>query len=85
MKMQKDAPMERRAEDTVREKEAELSAIYEHAPLIMLLVDSNRIIRKANRFAQSFADAPGDEMIGVRPGSALRCMHALENPLGCGF
>jgi PAS domain S-box-containing protein len=85
MNMPIDSSMEQRAEDAVREQEAELSAIYENAPLIMLLVDSDRIIRKANRFAQSFADAVGDELIGIRPGAALRCMHALENPLGCGF
>ena len=63
----------------------ELSAIYEHAPIIMLLVDAERRVRKANGFAVEFAARDAAEMIGLRGGEALRCLHSVDVPAGCGF
>ncbi|MFP4266341.1 MAG: PAS domain S-box protein, partial [Desulfonatronovibrionaceae bacterium] len=64
---------------------AELSAIYEYAPVVMLLVDEDRRIQKANTVAANFAERSMQEMLGLRGGEALRCLHHLDNPQGCGF
>ncbi|MFP4481010.1 MAG: ATP-binding protein, partial [Desulfohalobiaceae bacterium] len=64
---------------------AELSAIHEHAPVAMLLLDKNSLVRKANGVAASFARRLMRDMQGLRGGEALRCLHHLEDPQGCGF
>jgi PAS domain S-box-containing protein len=68
-----------------RKNEAELSAILDHAPIIMALVDRERRVRKINRVAVDFTNRPVEEMIGLRGGEALSCLHSLDNPQGCGF
>lgn len=74
-----------RAEQELRAQEEELGAIYENAPLIMMLVDSDRRVRKANAAAATFADRPSSGMEGLRGGEALRCLNSLDDPNGCGF
>ena len=73
----------KRAEAAIKDQEAELAAIYEHAPLIMLLVDGERRVCKANKAAEEFTGAP--DLLGKRGGEALRCLHSLDDPNGCGF
>jgi PAS domain S-box-containing protein len=74
-----------RTEETLRAQEAELGAIYENAPFVMMLVDSKHRIRKVNRQAVSLAGSSAAEMIGHRRGEAMGCIHAFEHPDGCGF
>lgn len=75
----------RLAEEVLADKHAELAAIYEHTPVLMVLVDSAYTVRKANAAAAAFAGVgPGDAR-GERLGEALRCLHRLDDPQGCGF
>jgi PAS domain S-box-containing protein len=64
---------------------AELTAIYRNTPLLLILVDSNRRVRKANAAAAGFTGSPAEIMIGKQGGEALRCIHHLDDPRGCGF
>ena len=81
-----EANSELKKENSVRkETEEELSSIYKHTPVLMLLVDKERKVRKANAFATQFAGTPAEEMIGKRAGEALRCIRHLDDPKGCGF
>ncbi|RJX29303.1 MAG: PAS domain S-box protein [Desulfarculus sp.] len=75
----------KQAERDRQEREAELAAIYENAPMIMMLVDSDRRVLRINGFGQKFAGVSEAEMLGLRGGDALRCLNALEDPEGCGF
>jgi PAS domain S-box-containing protein len=75
----------KKTEDALREEEAELTAIYKHTPVLMIIVDRERRVRKANSFAAEFAGSPEEELIGKRGGEALRCIHHLDDPRGCGF
>jgi PAS domain S-box-containing protein len=63
----------------------ELSAIHEHAPIAMMLLDRDRRVKKANGFAARFAHRTPAEMTGLTSGEALRCVHHLDDPKGCGF
>jgi CheY-like chemotaxis protein len=63
----------------------ELSAIYENTPVLMLLVDKDRKIRKANAFLHDFAGSSAEQAMGKRVGEVLRCINSLDNPWGCGF
>jgi PAS domain S-box-containing protein len=74
-----------RAEQAAREREEELVAIYENAPVIMLLVDQNRLIHKANKETEKFAGARTADLVGRAVGDALHCPHAWDDTRGCGF
>ena len=77
----------RRKQDAqeLADREQELAAIYENAPLVMVLVDEERKIRKANIPAAEFAGTSTSAMVGLRGGEALGCLHSLDVPEGCGF
>jgi diguanylate cyclase (GGDEF)-like protein/PAS domain S-box-containing protein len=73
------------AERELRESEEELEAIYENAPLIMMLVDMERKVRKANAYTSHFNGEATERMQGRQIGEALSCQNHLEDPHGCGF
>jgi len=54
-------------------------------PLVMLLMDGDRRVCKANKFAGQFAGSSPDDLIGQRSGEGLNCVHSLDDPRGCGF
>ncbi len=62
-----------------------LEAIYRNAPMVMMVLDSERRIRQVNGFAAQFAGRSAEDMLGLRGGEALRCLHALDSAEGCGF
>ena len=74
-----------RAEQAETEQKALLEAIYRNAPLVLMVVDTERRVQQVNGFATQFAGRPIEEMLGLRGGEALRCLHALDAPEGCGF
>ena len=73
------------ADQIVVAQRTELAAIYENAPFIMLLIDQECRVVKVNKLGTAFADKLAAEMIGERGGEALQCLHALDDPKGCGF
>ncbi len=74
-----------RAEQKLRDSESQLSAIIENAPFVMFVVDEERRVQKINATGAEFAGRPPEEIPGVRAGEALRCLHALDDPRGCGY
>jgi len=72
-------------EQNLKDALAELAVIHENAPIAMMILDPDRRVRKVNGFAALFAGRPAAEMIGMPGGEALRCLHHLDNPRGCGF
>ncbi len=73
------------AERESREHQEELEAIYLNSPLMMILLDQERKVRKINGFAVEFLGGQPEKLIGRRIGEILRCLHALDDPEGCGF
>ena len=81
----RDITKRKQAEAALKEQEDQLAKIYENAPLIMVLVDRERRVRKMNKLAEQFAGKEASELIGKYGGEALGCLHALDDPQGCGF
>ncbi|RQD84478.1 PAS domain S-box protein, partial [Methanosalsum natronophilum] len=72
-------------EEALKDYKEELAAIYENAPITMMLVDKNRKVVKINGYTASFFGKLHGEMIGKLGGEALGCLFALDSPEGCGF
>ncbi len=74
-----------RADRVLREREAELEAIYSQAPVILLLVDDHGRIVKMNATAAGIGRERLDTSAGPFAGEVLKCIHSIENAEGCGF
>lgn len=74
-----------RAQEEARRHEAELSATLDAAPVLMMTVDKERRIRRANRAVSEFLGLPATDLSGRRFGNAFHCVHANDDPRGCGF
>jgi len=70
-------------EEQAQLQRAELEAIYDSAPLVLLLIDSQGRIRKLN---MSSLELKGNReaFIGKGGGDLLQCVGSLEHPDGCG-
>jgi PAS domain S-box-containing protein len=69
----------------IREREAEFYAIFMNTPFLFVLVDEEMRVRDLNKITADFLGRPADELGGLRAGEALRCLHSLDDPKGCGF
>ena len=70
----------------VREQtsEATLTAIFQNAPVAMLLLDRDRRVGRMNRVAEEVLGGSAGESEGLAFGDAIRCVGALGEPEGCG-
>lgn len=75
----------RQGQQRLRESREELAVIYANAPVIMMLVDSERRITKVNAYAAELLGRSPDRMVGLRGGDAFRCLNSLDDSRGCGF
>lgn len=71
-------------ESIIRENEQALSLIFENSPVGMVLANNDLTIYKINNTASSFLHQDADNINGMRPGEAFRCVHHLESSEGCG-
>jgi PAS domain S-box-containing protein len=83
--MMLDITPRKRAEDALRDARSELTAIVDHAPIHLVLLDEELRICSGNRTFSALSGRPIEQLVGLRPGEALRCAHVEEHPLGCGF
>jgi|GEM_PF-5725184 len=67
-----------------RDVETLLAAVYQNAPVLILLVNRDRRILQINGAACDFTGKPASEMTGNAFGQAMRCLNSLDDPLGCG-
>jgi CheY-like chemotaxis protein/GAF domain-containing protein len=63
----------------------EMQAIYDNAPVMMCVIDSNRTLRYANPAFTAFVGVSEADLKGGSPGGAFGCINALDDPRGCGF
>ncbi len=71
------------AEDELRAKNEFLNSIFRNAPYAMLLVNREGRVADANRAAESQADRPRQELLGLLGGEVIHCLNA-SLPEGCG-
>ena len=76
---------QKRAEEALAKSRAELKAIYDHIPLMMCVVDSDRRVLYANPAFTTFTGATEEELKGGRACGIFGCINALNDVGGCGF
>ena len=72
------------ARDAVRRGEAELAAVYDHAPNILCLFDEQFRIVRANRAAAEFSGLSKEKLISMRIGKFLKCHDCSVKGVECG-
>lgn len=83
LSMAMDVTNRKQAEESVARIADELAKVYDSAPVMMVLLDEDRRIHRANRTAQQTC-AMDVDTTGLRAGAALRCVHAMDVAEGCG-
>ena len=63
---------------------ANLQAIFDSAPVGLLLIDENTTVARANRFAEQMLQTEASRLLHLQPGDAISCSQALSTPKGCG-
>jgi len=79
-----DVTEEKRAVAALQRDEAQLSAIYEHAPIMMCLMNQSREVERMNRAMTDLVGGPLALEGHRRPGDILGCLNSLDDPSGCG-
>ena len=80
------ARLERKqAAEALEQNRSELAAVYDHAPIMMCVVDETRQVVYANRAFSKFTGLSETELKAGRACGILGCVNALEDPRGCGF
>ncbi|SMO37922.1 PAS domain S-box-containing protein [Saccharicrinis carchari] len=79
-----DITLQKKTEALNKKNQEELDAIYKNAPVLLMLVDKDRRVKKINRYGEKLIGASAQDLIGLRGGEAIRCLHQLHHPNGCG-
>jgi signal transduction histidine kinase len=67
------------------ERVHDMEVIFNSAPVIMIVVDAERRVHRANRVAIESTGSSEARLRGLRGGEALNCLNASRDPRGCGF
>jgi len=74
-----------KAEETLASNRAELKAIYDHAPVMMCVLDADRRVLYANSAFTVFTGISEEHLQGGHACGVFGCINALDDPRGCGF
>ena len=72
-------------EKELEDSRNELKTIYEHAPVMMCVVDKDKHILFANQAFSLLTGIPQEEMIGGAVGDVIGCINSTTDPRGCGY
>ncbi|MBP8910523.1 MAG: PAS domain S-box protein [Phycisphaerae bacterium] len=73
------------AQEAVENQRAELEAIYESAPVMMCVLESDRRVLYANRAFTEFTGCSQEQLKAGRACGVFGCINALSDPRGCGY
>jgi PAS domain S-box-containing protein len=80
-----DITARKHAEEAIERGRAELQAVYDYAPVMMCVLDSERRVLYANRAFVELVGYTDAELREDRACGILGCIHAGDDPMGCGF
>ncbi len=81
----RDITERKRAQEELARSRAEMKAIYDHAPVMMCVVDADRRVLYANPAFTAFTGVSEDGLKGGHACGVFGCINALDDPRGCGY
>ena len=75
----------KKAEDALDRKQKDLEAIFDAAPVGMLLADENMVVTHANEAIKQMCHKEYPQIIDRQIGDALGCVNSTYNEKGCGY
>ena len=79
------AELERRqAENALANERINLQTIFDTVNVGMLLIDEQGVVQRSNNVASRWAKKNASAISVNKHGDVLGCIHAIENPKGCG-
>lgn len=72
------------AEAALRATHSELAAIHANVPVLLLVVEQDLRVHRANEMVLCFSGIKPADTVGRLTGHAIGCIDQLGNPLGCG-
>ena len=75
----------KKMEDALDRKQKNLEAIFDAAPVCMLLVDENMVVTRVNDAVRRMLGRDYSQIINRRIGDALSCVNADCHEKGCGY
>ena len=79
-----DITEEKRSEQKAEQHRKHIQAVFDSAPVGMLLLDDQTHVRQANRRVASWVGKEPDDLLGKQPGDAVHCVNCQDHPGGCG-
>jgi len=73
------------AEEALAGSRFELKAVYDNSPVMKCVVNKDRIVLYANPAFAEFTGVSAENLKGGNACGVFGCIHALEDPRGCGF
>ncbi|MBF0485901.1 MAG: PAS domain S-box protein [Candidatus Omnitrophica bacterium] len=73
------------ADEKLKNKQAELKAIYDYSPVMMCVLDREHRIQYVNRAMIKFSAKANDQWPNEKIGGFWNCINALGHPRGCGL
>jgi signal transduction histidine kinase len=74
----------KQTEEELRRRRENLQAIFEIAPVGMMLVDDTLKVRQVNQSFKRLMDKQSEHWTGCRVGDSFNCANAVDAPNGCG-
>ncbi len=81
----RDITERRKAEKRLIDSERKLTVFFDSTPLILLLVDADFRLLKANQTALNIIEVSSGSIIGTHPGKIINCINSNSDPRGCGY
>jgi PAS domain S-box-containing protein len=81
----REAGLDLRDEERLKEERANSDAIFEASPVAMLILDESTNIVRVNAATLVLFGGARADFEQHRPGSAMRCVHSSKDPRGCGY
>ncbi len=73
-----------RAEEKIRQQQENLKAIFDAAPVGMLLIDDNMFVKQVNDVTAKLVGKEISEIVNTKLGDGLGCIHSNDDVEGCG-
>jgi PAS domain S-box-containing protein len=74
----------KRAEERLEQQRRSLESMFRAAPVGMMLVDENIVIKQINDVILKLVRRDASEVTNARPGDGLNCIHSRDVAEGCG-